>query len=166
MRWGAHLRNLAVPREKLSGISAQRALHYVEIRDRNRVARPCCALDCGPRPCHLRDGGEHGTRHHPRLHRDHLLRRLADQGAALRAHNDPEYTRAKRALRANPQPCQLRLAGCTGLATTLDHQPRLMDHTHVRGTGCCRLVPACLHCNLSDGGSAARRRERNGYSWP
>ena len=83
-----------------------------------------------------------------------------------RAHNDPEYRAFKLALTHTPTPCQLRLAGCTGLATTPDHQPRLMAHTHVRGTGCCTLVPACHHCNSSDGRSAANRRDRDGYSWP
>lgn len=84
----------------------------------------------------------------------------------MRAHNDPEYRRAKALLATHPQPCQLRRPGCTGLATTLDHQPRLMDHHHVRGAGCCRLVPACAACNYADGATAGNRRRGTGYSWP
>ena len=83
-----------------------------------------------------------------------------------RPHNDADYRRAKAALKANPQPCQLRLPGCTDIATTLDHQPRLMQHQHQRGAGCCRLVPACLHCNSSDGAAAAIRHRAGGYDWP
>ena len=81
-------------------------------------------------------------------------------------HRDPDYRAAKAVLARSSLPCQLRLAGCTHLATTLDHQPRLMNHTHTRGAGCCQLVPACLHCNSSDGSTAGNTRRRNGYDWP
>lgn len=87
----------------------------------------------------------------------------------MRAHSDPEYTRLKARLKATPTRCQLDLPGCTIHATTLDHQPRLMDHPHVRGTGCCQLVPACHHCNSSDGASAGNTRRLHrgtGYTWP
>lgn len=83
-----------------------------------------------------------------------------------RPHNDPEYRRLKQALARTPQPCQLRLPGCTDAASTLDHQPRLMQHQHRRGTGCCKLVPACAHCNSSDGATAGNARRGTGYAWP
>ena len=83
-----------------------------------------------------------------------------------RPHNDPEYRRLKQVLARTPLPCQLRLAGCTGVASTLDHQPRLMQHTHRRGSGGCMLVPACPHCNSSDGAKAGNRTRSSGYSWP
>lgn len=84
----------------------------------------------------------------------------------LRPYNDPEYRRASAALKANPRPCALQLPGCTGHADTLDHQPRITDHTHRRDTGCCTLVPACRHCNSSDGGKARARMSSTGYTWP
>ncbi len=95
-----------------------------------------------------------------------ILRIRARLNVAHNPHRDPEYRLAKAALAASPVPCQLRLSGCTLVATTLDHQPRLMSHTHRRGAGCCALVPACLHCNSSDGRTAATRRDRSGYAWP
>lgn len=83
-----------------------------------------------------------------------------------RAYNDPEYRRLQALLKANPQPCQLRLPGCTGKATTPDHQPRLSQHHHVRGSGCCQLVPACHHCNVTDGAEQGQRIRSGGYAWP
>lgn len=69
----------------------------------------------------------------------------------LRPYNDPEYRRMQAWLKDNPQPCRLQRDGCTGLGTTPDHQPAIISHEHRRGTGCCTLVPACAHCNSSDG---------------
>ena len=86
--------------------------------------------------------------------------------AALRPYNDPEYRAMKRALKANHIDCQLRRDGCTGRATTPDHQPRISQHTHVRGSGCCQLIPACHHCNSSDGAESGNRQRGTGYDWP
>jgi len=83
-----------------------------------------------------------------------------------RPYNDGNYRRAKAALKAQPRPCALRLPGCTITATTLDHQPRLAQHTHRRGTACCTLVPACAHCNSSDGATAGNAKRASGYDWP
>ena len=89
---------------------------------------------------------------------------------SLRPHNDPEYRRAKALLKANPTDCRLGLDGCTGTATTLDHQPRLDQHAHVRGARCCTLVPACFHCNSSDGATYRNAKlytpATTGYDWP
>lgn len=64
----------------------------------------------------------------------------------------PVYERALKALRANPQPCTLRLV-CDGApATSLDHDPPLASHTHIEGSGCCTLRPACLRCQQVQGG--------------
>jgi hypothetical protein len=77
----------------------------------------------------------------------------------LRPYNDPDYRRAAAWLKANPDtPCTLRLPGCTGLATTIDHQPAITEHAHVRGAQCCTLRPACHHCNSSHGATLGNRR--------
>ena len=83
-----------------------------------------------------------------------------------RPYNDPIYRRATATLKTNPQPCALQLHGCTGQADTLDHQPRITDHTHQRGTRCCTLIPACKACNSSDGATAGNRTRSTGYTWP
>lgn len=85
---------------------------------------------------------------------------------AQRPYNDPDYRAMRQALKTRNVPCQLRRPGCTGRATTPDHQPRLSEHHHVRGSGCCRLVPACHHCNVSDGAEHGNRRRSTGYDWP
>lgn len=79
----------------------------------------------------------------------------------LRPYNDPEYRAAKAHLAVVWVPCQLQLDGCTERATSPDHQPPLAEHRHVRGTNCCRLVPACHHCNTSSG-AATGNRNRHG----
>lgn len=84
----------------------------------------------------------------------------------MNPYSDPDYKRAKLALKANPRPCELRLPVCTGIATTLDHQPRLAQHTHRRGSHCCVLVPACAACNYSDGATSGNARRSSGYDWP
>lgn len=83
-----------------------------------------------------------------------------------RPYNDPEYRAMKANLARVPTPCQLRLPGCTGRATTPDHQPRIAQHTHRRGTRCCRLIPACHHCNTSDGATSGNTARSTGYNWP
>ena len=84
----------------------------------------------------------------------------------MRPYNDPDYRRAKQALKARPTSCELQLPGCTGTANTLDHQPRIAQHTHRRGTQCCQLIPACAHCNSSDGATSGNAKRASGYDWP
>jgi hypothetical protein len=56
----------------------------------------------------------------------------------------PAYQRVRKALLG--QPCQMRLV-CEGSpADSCDHDPPVSRHTHVEGTGCCALRPACLPC--------------------
>lgn len=44
------------------------------------------------------------------------------------------------------QPCEMRLV-CDGApGNSTDHDPPLSRHTHIEGTGCCRLRPACMAC--------------------
>jgi hypothetical protein len=63
----------------------------------------------------------------------------------------PVYERRRAVLLAGWFPCRLRLGGCTGRATSLDHQPALGLHRHLEGSGCCVLVDCCLACNLRAG---------------
>ena len=69
---------------------------------------------------------------------------------------DPDYRRAKDALKATPTRC----AYCHRLATTLDHVPPLALHVHRRGTRCCQYVPACTTCNCGAGSAIARAAAR------
>lgn len=89
----------------------------------------------------------------------------------LRPYNDPDYRAATTWLKHHPgTPCTLHLPGCTNSATTIDHQPALAEHTHVRSSGCCTLQPACHHCNTSHGASLGNRKRnptsRNWYKTP
>ena len=54
---------------------------------------------------------------------------------------DAAYERARQSLLGRP--CEMRLEGCTAIATTAQHTDE--------GS----LIPACAHCNYADG---ARRR--------
>ena len=65
---------------------------------------------------------------------------------------DRRYARERRALLAHRLPCQLRLACQGAVADSADHDPPLAWHAHVPGSGCCRLVPACLPCQQVQGG--------------
>lgn len=81
----------------------------------------------------------------------------------LRATNDPEYRAYKRWLTDNVVACWY---GCGRRATSPDHRPRLVEHHHVRGSGCCRLLPACVTCNTQDGARAGNaRREPHTERW-
>ena len=80
----------------------------------------------------------------------------------LRPYNDPDYRRAKAWLKANPQPCW---RGCGRTATTLDHVPAIMEHTHQRGARCCELRPACLTCNSSDGAAKGNAKRNPSSGW-
>ena len=75
-----------------------------------------------------------------------------------RAYNDPDYRAAVADLRVNDRPCHV----CGRPATTVDHRPALALHEHVRGAGCCQLLPACGPHNYGAGRriavQAARRR--------
>jgi hypothetical protein len=79
----------------------------------------------------------------------------------LRAHNDRDYRAYRNWLKANNVPCWY---GCGNKATSPDHRPRLSEHTHVRGSGCCQLLPACRSCNSSDGASEGNRRRGNWWT--
>jgi hypothetical protein len=56
------------------------------------------------------------------------------------------YPRARSVLLRQRLPCALRLACDGAMADSADHDPPLALHEHVAGSGCCRLVPACLRC--------------------
>ena len=69
---------------------------------------------------------------------------------------DRAYQKARRAILQNgggEVGCALRLPGCTGLATTVDHVIPL-----VHGGKDGPLVPACAHCNSVKGGGEWSRR--------
>jgi hypothetical protein len=56
----------------------------------------------------------------------------------------PRYEKVRAAMLG--QPCEMRLV-CDGApANSLDHDPPLSRHTHVEGSGCCLLRPACMAC--------------------
>lgn len=56
----------------------------------------------------------------------------------------PRYEKVRRALLGSP--CEMRLV-CDGApSTSCDHDPPLSRHTHIEGTGCCRLRPGCGAC--------------------
>lgn len=78
----------------------------------------------------------------------------------MRPTNDPEYRAFKHYLEANWVQCWYvhDHKRCTHRATSPDHRPRLSEHTHIRGTRCCELLPACAHCNTSDGARAGNRQ--------
>src|SRR5262245_6314189 len=59
-----------------------------------------------------------------------------------------DYQRIRRMMLDPPVPC----AHCRkAVATTLDHDPPLAMHRHVKGSRCCRLIPSCEACNRSGG---------------
>jgi hypothetical protein len=81
----------------------------------------------------------------------------------LRATNDAEYRWYKQYLKTHVVACHYD--GCTSRATSPDHRPRLMEHNHVRGSGCCRLLPACAPCNTSDGATHGNRNREPHTPW-
>lgn len=89
--------------------------------------------------------------------------------ATRRPTNDPEYRAYKRYLATHHVDCWY---GCGRRATSPDHRPRLDEHTHRRGTGCCTLLPACQPCNSRDGAEHLQRKRAgttdpgSGYTWP
>lgn len=69
-----------------------------------------------------------------------------------------DYPRQRAALLAGHPTCEVcRRAP----ADSADHDPPLYLHEHRPGTGCCRLRPLCLPCNIRHtGGWAAVARVR------
>jgi hypothetical protein len=74
------------------------------------------------------------------------------------AYGDREY----RARKAQQRRWGSEVCACGAPADTLDHQPPLALHDHVRNSGCCELIPACRRCNCRGGQRIAlvRRRRR------
>lgn len=62
---------------------------------------------------------------------------------------DAAYQRERAALLAGRPRCA---CGCGALADSADHVPPLYLHRHVPGTGCCRLRPMRLGCNVEQTG--------------
>ena len=58
----------------------------------------------------------------------------------------PRYEKVRRAHLG--QPCELRLVCDGSPADSTDHEPPLSRHTHVEGSGCCLLRPACMRCQV------------------
>lgn len=82
----------------------------------------------------------------------------------MRPTNDPEYRAFKRYLATHHVQCWYD--DCDRRATSPDHRPRLSEHTHIRGTHCCTLHPACAPCNTSDGArSGNRQRNPTSEDW-
>ena len=67
-------------------------------------------------------------------------------------------------LKANVIPCWHD--GCENRATSPDHYPPISAHTHVAGSGCCRLKPACKGCQDRQGAAIRNAKSGSGYSWP
>lgn len=78
---------------------------------------------------------------------------------------DYPYGHRYRQLRAAllGQPCQLMLVCDGDPADSADHMPALSRHTHIEGSNCCTLRPACMRCQsrqaiaLANETRAARR---------
>lgn len=64
------------------------------------------------------------------------------------------HDRAARQLRANPRPCELRLPGCTGIATSPEHRTPVS----AGGAAIAPAGAACLHCQRAQGAALARPR--------
>jgi hypothetical protein len=70
------------------------------------------------------------------------------------------YREEREALLALRLPCELRLVCAGRVANSADHDPPIALHGHVTGSGCCRLVPACLACQRVQGGQLAEALRR------
>ncbi len=68
---------------------------------------------------------------------------------------DADYRRARTAILATLPTCSIRLEGCTGTATTIDHHPPLSRFPPGQWQG--QLRPACAWCNYSTGGRTRAR---------
>ncbi len=82
-----------------------------------------------------------------------------------RPYNDHEYRTLRAWLTANPGARTCWHDGCDNPATTIDHVPAIMHHTHIRGTGCCELRPACERCNKSTGAIAGNMAREPASGW-
>ncbi len=60
----------------------------------------------------------------------------------------PGWAKISRRVVARDKVCQLRLAGCTGIATTADH---IVPRSKGGGNEMSNLRGACRHCNSSRG---------------
>lgn len=81
-----------------------------------------------------------------------------------RPYNDADYRAARAWLTAHPHtPCWHH--DCTAMATTIDHVPAIMEHTHVRGARCCSLLPACGPHNYGHGASMGNRNREPHTPW-
>lgn len=65
---------------------------------------------------------------------------------------DHHHAKARVELLANDPWC----AHCGNPAEIADHQPPLALHDHVRGSGCCVLVPSCRPCSLRQAGQVSK----------
>ena len=78
------------------------------------------------------------------------------------ARNERAYKAYRRWLANNPTACH---HGCGRQATSPDHHPPLDAHTHIAGTHCCVLLPACLPCQARQGAQLVNTRRASGYTW-
>ncbi len=77
-------------------------------------------------------------------------------------YNDATYKRYKQWLRTVVVDCW---HGCGRRATSPDHDPPIAHHTHIRGTACCTLKPACRSCQCQQGGRIVTAQRSSGYQW-
>jgi hypothetical protein len=83
---------------------------------------------------------------------------------ADKPYNEAAYRTLKRILRTANLECWR--PNCTNLATSPDHDPPLSAHTHVAGSGCCVLRPACKPCQDRQGAAIRNAKSSSGYAWP
>lgn len=93
---------------------------------------------------------------HRRLRPGAVQRVHAPIPPAVSPYADPEYRAALELLARGEHRC----AYCGAVASSPDHVPAIAEHRHVRGSGCCRLVPACRRCNYGRGARLTNRRRR------
>ena len=81
-------------------------------------------------------------------------------------YNERRYRNARAWLTAHPD-TRCWYHGCTAPATTIDHVPAIVEHTHRPNTGCCRLLPACRPHNCGHGARIgnAKRTEPRTLTW-
>jgi 5-methylcytosine-specific restriction endonuclease McrA len=77
--------------------------------------------------------------------------------ARLAVYRDPTYLRNRQIVLARDPLCRLRLSGCTGRSTTVDH---VISVARGGGNGLANLVGACAHCNQLRGGTEGRATVR------
>ena len=82
----------------------------------------------------------------------------------LRPYNDPDYRAARAWLTANPS-TMCYFTGCNRVATTIDHNPAVAQHHHIRNSGCCSLNPACGPHNFSHGAMIGNMKRSSSFDW-